>query len=204
MATSLRLAANNLRMGLFIFMTEPARSLRETVRSFTQARLEHLFRFDGQAILVQTATERNALALQQRLRIAYGHTKIGATKSPDRGKSHADHLAIPVNQRPTRPTRSGLGIVDNFVRQNVANMSLRHQRPDQLALFQFIHDFLRVAAACLHDIPDGLLSRARQDGAYSGCVSQGNQELSAYRRLLPSIDLQAWTVQRGNVAVKNR
>src|SRR5579859_5138594 len=163
MATSLRLAANNLRMGLFIFMTEPARNLRETVRSFTQARLIHLFRFAGQAIWVQTARERNALALQQRLRIAYGHAKIGATKTLNHGKSHADHLAIPVNQRPTRPTRSGLGIVDNFVRQNVANMSLRHERPDQLASFQFIHDFLRVAAASLDDIFDRVFSRARQD-----------------------------------------
>src|SRR5580765_2033389 len=132
--------------------------------------------------------ERNALALEQRLRIAYGHAKVGATKTPDYGKRHADHLAVAVNQRPTRPTGSGLGIVDNSVRQNVANVSLRHEWPDQPALLQLIHDFLRVAAACLDDILDDVLSRACQDGAYSGCVSQGNHGLAAYRRILPSID----------------
>ena len=62
------------------------------------------------------------------------------------------------------------------------------KRTDQLALLEFVHNFFRVAAAQPDDVFYGVFSGARQDGAYSGCVAERNEELAADGSLFAAVD----------------
>ena len=104
------------------------------------------------------------LALKQRRRKFYRHSEIRAAESLDDGKRHSDYSALPVQQRPAGATRSRLRIVDDLVGQHVADVPLRHERPDQFPLCQFGQHQIRFAARELHDVPNGILPRACQDG----------------------------------------
>src|SRR5208282_2303544 len=73
-----------------------------------------------------TLRRHRALRLEQRLRIADGNAKVGPAKAADNGEGHANHLAVAIYQRPTGAAGSSLCIVDNFIRQDVADMSLCH------------------------------------------------------------------------------
>src|SRR5580704_17377045 len=59
MAISLRLAASNFRMGLFFFIPEPARSLREILYCFMRSRGDWSTFFDSQDRQFE-CTERDA------------------------------------------------------------------------------------------------------------------------------------------------
>src|SRR5580704_1821494 len=121
---------------------------------------------------MRTTGQQNLLRLQQRLRIANGNSEVGAAKAPDYGEGHANHLAVAVDERAARAAGGGLGVVDNFIGQDVADMSLRYQGADQLALLEFVHNFFWVPAAQPDNVLYGVFSRARQNGAYSSRVAQ--------------------------------
>src|SRR5579864_3674179 len=112
------------------------------------------------------------LRLEQGLCITNGNAKVGTTKTPDDGEGYANHVAVAIDQWTTGPAGSSLGIVNDFVRQDIADMSLGHERPDQLALLEFVNDFLRVATGDSYNVFHGVFTGTRQDGADSCCVAQ--------------------------------
>src|SRR5580704_5262603 len=95
---------------------------------------------------MRTTGQQNLLRLQQRLCIANGNSEVGAAKAPDYGEGHANHLTVAVYERAARASGSGLGVVDNFIGQHVADMPLCYQGADQLALLEFVHNFFWIAA----------------------------------------------------------
>ena len=96
---------------------------------------------------MRTACQESRYGFSRRLRKADGNAEVGAAKAADDRESYANHLAVAIYKRSTGAAGSSLCIVNNFIRQDVADVSLRHQGTDQLALLKLIHNFLRVAAA---------------------------------------------------------
>src|SRR5579871_118383 len=78
-------------------------------------------------------------ALQELLCVTNRHTKIRPPKSSHHRERHSDNASILVHQWPSGSARSCLCVINNLVRQNVSNMTLRHKRPDQFALRQLAH-----------------------------------------------------------------
>src|SRR5207245_10188144 len=59
-------------------------------------------------------------------------------------KVNSDNFALMIEKRTARAARSGLGVIDNLVRQDVANVPLGGDRPDQTAMGEFFHHLLRI------------------------------------------------------------
>ena len=172
MAISLRLAASTLRIGWFFFIGE------RQPGSFGQCEILHCFTERPTArTTFFNAAKRKILILvfQQGHSEADGHAKIGAAKAAHHGKGHANHLAIADQQRAAGTAGGGLRIVDNLVRQDVADMALRDQRTNQLAPGQFREHEFRFATAGLDDLLDRFVARARQDGIKSRGVANADQ-----------------------------
>src|SRR5271165_2654580 len=144
------------------------------------------------------------LMFQERRSEPYGHSKIGAAEAAHNGEGHPNHPAIVIEQWPTRAAGSGLRVVHNLIRQNVAHMSLRYQGTDQLPLGKFLQDELRLPAAGFDDLLYRLVSRARQNGIQPGSIPDADQGLTADRRLWARIKLQGWPLQLGKISVNER
>src|SRR5207244_5454523 len=67
------------------------------------------------------------------------------------GKVNSYNFALVIEKRATRATRSGLGIINNLVRQYVADVPLGGDRPDQVAAGEFFHHLLRITFGCSRD-----------------------------------------------------
>src|SRR5260370_7378605 len=59
------------------------------------------------------------------------NARIGTAKTPDDGKRHANDFSIAIEEWSAGAARSGLRIVDNFVRKDAADMPLSAQRPNE-------------------------------------------------------------------------
>src|SRR6266852_96713 len=132
--------------------------------------------------------EQNLLSwLEKRLREANRNAKIRTAKTPGDGKRHANYLTIAIEERSAGAARSGLRIVDNFVRKDVADMALSDQRANELAAQEFVDDLLRFSAGALGDFAYGIFPGARENGADSRSVAEREQRLATDGRLLASI-----------------
>src|SRR5713226_6397420 len=89
--------------------------------------------------------------LEERLGEANGNTKIRAAKTLDNRECHANHFSIAIDKRSARTTGSGLRIVDNFVRKNVADMALSNQRANEFAAEKFVDNLFRFSAGGFGD-----------------------------------------------------
>src|SRR5467141_3046948 len=128
--------------------------------------------------------------LEERLGKANRNTKIRAAKILDDRECHANHFSIAIDERPTRATGSGLRIVDNFVRKNVADVALSNQGTNEFTTEKLVDNLCRFSARVLDDFVHGIFSRARQNGADAGGVAEGEQGLATDRRLLARIYFQ--------------
>src|SRR5467141_4473645 len=137
--------------------------------------------------------------LEERLGKANGNTKIRAAKTLDDRECHANHFSIAIDERPTRATGSGLRIVDNFVRKNVADVALSNQGTNEFTTEKLVDNLCRFSARVLDDFVHGIFSRARQNGADAGGVAEGEQGLATDRRLLARIYFQDGFFQTGQI-----
>src|SRR6202158_5537684 len=95
--------------------------------------------------------------------------------------------SIAIDERPTGATGSGLRVVDNFVRKNVADMALSNQGADEFTAEQLVDNLCRFSARILDDFVHGIFSRARQNGADAGGVAEGEQRAGTEPRFLAHI-----------------
>src|SRR5258708_13917901 len=102
--------------------------------------------------------------LEERLGKANGNTKIRAAKILDDRECHANHFSIAIDQRPTRATGSGLRIVDNFVRKNVADVALSNQGTNEFTAEKPVNNLCRLSPRLLDDFVHRLFSPAPQTG----------------------------------------
>src|SRR5713101_5776189 len=103
--------------------------------------------------------------LEERLGKANGNTKIGTAKPFDDRKCHANHFSMAIDERSARAAGSGLRIIDNLVRKNVADMALSNQRADQFAAEEFVDNLFRFSACTFGDFVHGIFTCPRQNGA---------------------------------------
>src|SRR5467141_3391147 len=140
--------------------------------------------------------------LEERLGKTNGNTKIRTSKTFDHREGHADYFSIAIDERAARAAGSGLRIVDNFVRENVADMALSDQRADELTAEELVYNLFRLSAGGLGDFVDGIFARARENGADAGGVAQGEQRLATDRRFLASIHFQDGLLQTGQITLQ--
>src|SRR5258708_3286054 len=132
--------------------------------------------------------EQNLLSwVEEWLGEANGNAKIGAAKTLDDSKRHANDFSIAIEERSAGAAGSGLRIVDNFVRKDVADMTLSDQRADELAAQEFVDDLFRFSAGALGDFAYGIFPGSRENGADSRGVAEREQRLATDGRLLASI-----------------
>src|SRR6267143_2442559 len=144
--------------------------------------------------------QNGPLWLEERLGETNGNTKIRAAKTSDHRERHSNYFSVAIDERSARPTGSGLRIVDNLVRKNVADMALSNQRADELTAEQFVDNLFRFSACGLGDFVHGIFSRARQNRADAGGVAEREQRLATDRRLLARIHFQDAFFQTGQIA----
>src|SRR5436190_24366229 len=142
--------------------------------------------------------------LEERLGESNGNTKIRTAKASDDGERHANHFSIAIDERPTRPTGSGLRIVDNFVRKNVADMALSNQRANEFAPKKFVDNLFRLPAGGLGDFVHHVFARARKNGADTCGIAKRKQRLAADCRFLTSVHFQDGFFQAGQIAFQHR
>ena len=61
-------------------------------------------------------------------------SEIRSSELAHHGKVDSYNLALTIEKRTPRATRSGLGIIDNLVRRHVADVSLSADRPEVISL----------------------------------------------------------------------
>src|SRR2546430_17526806 len=98
--------------------------------------------------------------LEQWLGKTNRNTKIRTAKTFDDRECHANHLPLTIDERASRAAGSGLRIVDNFVRKNVADMPLCNQRANEFAAEKFLDNLSRVSARGLADVVRRTFTRA--------------------------------------------
>src|SRR6266478_1430049 len=135
--------------------------------------------------------EQNLLSwLQKWLGETNRNAKIGTAKTPDDGKRHANDFSIAIEERSAGAARSGLRIVDNFVRKDVADMALSDQRANELAAQEFVDDLLRFSAGALGDFAYGIFPGSRENGADARGIAEREQRLATDGRLFASIQFE--------------
>ena len=130
-----------------------------------------------------------------------GHTKIGATEAANDGEGHSDHTALAIQERTARAARGRLRVVNNFVRQDIANVALRDQGTDQFAPGELGEDEFRIAAGDFNDLFDGIVSGTGEDRVQAGGVTQADQRFAADRSFLSAIQFEDRPLELGEVAV---
>ena len=95
--------------------------------------------------------QNGPLWLEERLGETNGNTKIRAAKTSDDRERHSNYFSVAIDERSARPTGSGLRIVDNFVRKNVADMALSNQRANEFTAEKFVDNLFRFSAGALGD-----------------------------------------------------
>src|SRR5215469_9500096 len=98
-----------------------------------------------QILLRQKNAGIRDLRLQKSLPVVYRDCKIRAAEIAHHRKVDSDNLAVAVKQRPSGTARSGLRVVDDFVGQDIANVSLSDHRPDQVSASEFFYHLFRIA-----------------------------------------------------------
>src|ERR1700757_5002102 len=92
------------------------------------------------------STQRGAMAAglwpKKRLPVANRNGEVRAAELPHHGKINSDHFALVIEKRTAGAARGGLGVIDNLVRQHVANMTLCGDRSDQVTTGQFFYHLL--------------------------------------------------------------
>src|SRR2546429_5903283 len=141
--------------------------------------------------------------LEERLGKANRNTKIRTAKTSDDREGHANHFSVAIDERPTRAAGSGLCIVDNFVRKNVADMTLCNQRADKFTAEKFIDNFFWFSARGLGDFVHGIFTRARKNGTDARGVAEREQRLATDRRLLAGIHFQDGLFQTGQITFQH-
>src|SRR5258708_26272992 len=111
--------------------------------------------------------------LEEWLGEANGNAKIGAAKTLDDSKRHANDFSIAIEERSRGAGGSGLGIVDNFVRKDVADMALSHERADELAAQEFVGNLCRISPSRLGDFTYRIFPSTREYGADARSVAEG-------------------------------
>src|SRR5260370_220378 len=140
--------------------------------------------------------QQNAYSgLERRTREANRTPKLGTAKTPDDGKRHANDFSIAIEERSAGAARSGLRIVDNFVRKDVADMALSDQRANELAAQEFVDDLFRFSAGALGDFTYGIFPGARENGADARAIAEREHRLATPRPLLPTIYFESAPLQ---------
>src|SRR5260370_10678758 len=111
--------------------------------------------------------------LEEWLGEANGNAKIGAAKTLDDSKRHANDFSIAIEERSPGAAGSGLRIVDNFVRKDVADMALSHQRADELAAQEFVGYLCRVSPSRLGDFTYRIFPSTREYAADARSEAEG-------------------------------
>src|SRR5260370_32525567 len=141
--------------------------------------------------------------LEERLGEANGKTKIRTAKSFDYRISHADHFPIAIDERSAGAAGSGLRIVDNFVRENVADMALCNQRADEFTAEEFVDNLCRLSSRSLCDVVYGIFTASRENGADAGGVANREARLTPDRRLLTGSRLPNRLFQTSKIAFQH-
>src|SRR5260370_8896687 len=134
---------------------------------------------------------------------ANGNAKIRTANSFDYRISHADHFPIAIDERSAGAAGSGLRIVDNFVRENVADMALCNQRADEFTAEEFVDNLCRLSSRSLSDVVYGIFTGARENGADAGGVAKREERLTTDRRLLAGIQFQNRLFQTRQIAFQD-
>src|SRR5260370_10096079 len=115
--------------------------------------------------------------LEEWLGEANGNAKIGAAKTLDDSKRHANDFSIAIEERSPGAAGSGLRIVDNFVRKDVADMALSHQRANELAAQEFVGNLCRISPRRLGAFTYRLFPITRQYRPDARSVAEGDSRL---------------------------
>src|SRR5260370_40229276 len=121
--------------------------------------------------------------LEERLGKANRNTKVRTAKTFDHRECHANHFAIAIDERSAGAAGSGLRIVDNLVRKNVADMSLSNQRTDEFTAEKFVDNLFWLSARSLGNVVHGIFPGARENSANAGSIAEGKQRLATDCRL---------------------
>src|SRR5207248_8940852 len=116
--------------------------------------------------------------LEQWLGKTNRNTKIRTAKTFDDRECHANHLPLTIDERSSRAAGSGLRIVDNFVRKNVADMALGNQRANEFAAEEFVDNLSRFSARGLGDVVRGIFTRAREKDRKSTRLNSSHRTIS--------------------------
>src|SRR6266849_7684411 len=141
--------------------------------------------------------------LEERLGEANGNTKVRTAKTFDNRECHADHFSIAIDERSPRTAGSGLRVVDNLVRKNVADMALGNQRADEFTTEEFVDNLFRFSSGGLGDFVHRIFTCARENGADAGGVAEREQRLTTDRRFLAGIHLQSGSFPTGQIPFKD-
>src|SRR4029077_17305077 len=98
--------------------------------------------------------------------------EIRAAELAHHGKVNSYNFALVIEKRTARAARSGLGIIDNLVRQDVADVPLSRDRPDQVASGEFFHHLLRITFGCGRNGLERLCARPSQNCVKSSRISK--------------------------------
>src|SRR5216683_1693165 len=84
------------------------------------------------------------LRFEKRLPITNRNGEIRSAELTHHGKVNSYNFAFIIEEGTARAARTGLGIIDNLVRQHITDMPLGNDRPDQVAPGKFFHQLLRI------------------------------------------------------------
>jgi hypothetical protein len=115
-------------------------------------------------------TTNRALRPQERLRIDDWDREIRPAEVSHHRKIYSDDLALTVEQWPAGAAGSRLGVVDDLVRKDVADVALGHNGADQMPACQLLNHLFRITF------------RTSLDGLESFCPSASSAPGRTLRR----------------------
>ena len=121
---------------------------------------------------------------QERLPVGYWDGEICSSEIAHHGEVNSDDFALAVEKRTTRTAVGRLGIVNDFVGQDVADVTLRDNRAYQMPPCNFFHHRFRLAFGRSRNGPDGFFAAASKNGIDPRGISQEHDRPTADGRAI--------------------
>src|SRR5580704_14339051 len=121
---------------------------------------------------------------QEGLPVGYWDGEICSSEIAHHGEGNSDDSALAVEKRTTRATDGRLGIVNDFVGQDIADVTLRDNRAYQVPPCKFFHHGFRLVFGCSRNGLDCFFAAASKNCIDPRGISQEHDRPTANGRTI--------------------
>ena len=135
--------------------------------------------------ICRVSWRRSNRGREQRLRESNRNSEIRASETFQDRIRDADDFTLTIEEWPAGTSRSGLGVEDDFVGQDISDVALRNDRMNEFAVCQLRQNLRYVAVTVSQYLPSRTFVGARKDSGKPRRIAHQYNGLPCHCSSLP-------------------